>query len=157
MSGGAWVIVYRGRVRAPETGQIRFCGTADNYLGVRFNSKNILYYASGAFSDIPLSPTEAIPGLRMPIAKGEWMRVDKGKWYDMDIVIGDAGGVFSAVLYYERKGDEKNKVLFRTQNIPWDDVLALDGKFYSQFIDLPKDLDPKSPIWDCEEARSISF
>ncbi|WP_035607334.1 hypothetical protein [Haloferula sp. BvORR071] len=158
MNGGAWVIVYRGRVCAPESGEIRFCGTADNYLGVRFNNKNVLYYASGAFSKIQLSPTEAIPGLRMPIAKGDWMRVDKGRWYDMNIVIGDAGGVFSAVLYYERKGDaQKTKVLFRTQNIPWDEVLALDGKFYSAYLDLPKDLDPNSPVWQCKPAVSSAF
>lgn len=157
MSSGAWVIVYRGRVCAPESGEIRFCGTADNYLGVRLNNKNSLYYASGAFSGIDLSPTEAVPGLRMPIARGPWIRVDKGRWYDMSIVIGDAGGVFSALLYYERKGDEKNKVLFRTQNVPWQEVLELDGKFFPGVNDLPKDLDPNSPVWECKEARSISF
>lgn len=157
MASGAWVIVYRGRVCAPESGSIRFCGTADNYIGVRFSNKNVLYYASGAFSGIPLSDTEAVPGLRMPIARGSWLRVDKGKWYDMDIVIGDAGGVFSAQLYYERRGDEKNKVLFRTQVMPWDEVLAMDGKFFPGVYDLPKDLDPNSPVWECKEARSLSF
>lgn len=38
----AWLIVYRGRVIAPRTGKFRFIGTGDDYLGVRFNGKNVL-------------------------------------------------------------------------------------------------------------------
>ncbi|MEO5716880.1 MAG: hypothetical protein ABIT37_25595 [Luteolibacter sp.] len=154
MSSGAWVIVYSARVRAPETGEIRFCGTADNYLGVNFDSKGVLYYASGAYSGIELSPTEQT-GLRMPMAKGSWLKVEAGKWYDIDIAIGDAGGLFSAVLYYERKGDEKNKFLFRTKNIPWDEVLKLDGKVNPGSRDLPVDLNPFSPVWECKKDFSM--
>lgn len=159
MSGGAWVIVYKGRVCAPETGEIRFCGTADNYLGVRFDHKNVLYYASGgqALSEIELSPTKAIPGLRLPIAEGRWQKVEKGKWYDMEILIGDAGGVFSAVMYYERKGDEGHKIAFRTESLPWDEVMEMDGKFYAGLRDLPRDIDPQSPVWQCKPGSALSF
>lgn len=38
----AWLMVYRGRVIAPRTGKFRFIGTGDDYLGVRFNGKNVL-------------------------------------------------------------------------------------------------------------------
>ncbi len=37
-----WVVIYRGRVRAPKTGKFRFVGTGDDYLGVKFNGKVVL-------------------------------------------------------------------------------------------------------------------
>jgi len=38
----AWVVVYRGKVRAPKTGQFRFLGFGDDILAVRFNNKVVL-------------------------------------------------------------------------------------------------------------------
>ena len=38
----AWVAVCKGRVKAPKTMQFRFVGTADDYLGVKFNGKLVL-------------------------------------------------------------------------------------------------------------------
>lgn len=153
MKGGSWLIVYRGKVQSPENGEIRFCGTADNYLGVRFSGKNVLYFASGDPKDsvIPLSPV-APAGLRMPVATGKWSRVNRGSWYDVEILIGDAGGVFSAVLYYEVKGKPGKKYLFRTEAIPWDDVINMDDGSYfgKQLLDLPRDLEVDSPVWKAE-------
>ncbi len=39
---GAWVAVYRGKVRAPKSGKFRFVGTGDDLLCVRFNRKMVL-------------------------------------------------------------------------------------------------------------------
>ena len=145
MEGSAWIAVYRGKVRAPETGQIRFSGNADNFLGVRFNGRNVLLYDCGGKDR---SPAGAVPGLRIPAATGKWIQVTKGDWYDVNVLIGDAGGLFSALLYYERKGAEGRKILFRTEGIPWDEVMALDAG------DLPRDLDPQSPVWQCKAQSS---
>ncbi|MBQ4613410.1 MAG: hypothetical protein IJB31_00585 [Akkermansia sp.] len=38
----AWVLVYRGKVRAPKTGKFRFIGVGDDFLGVRFDRKTVL-------------------------------------------------------------------------------------------------------------------
>ena len=38
----AWVAVYRGKVKAPYTGTMRFVGTGDDVLMVRFNNKTVL-------------------------------------------------------------------------------------------------------------------
>ncbi len=38
----AWVVVYRGKVRAPKSGKFRFVGTGDDLLAVRFNNKQVL-------------------------------------------------------------------------------------------------------------------
>ena len=39
---GAWVAIYRGRVRAPKSGKFRFVGTGDECVAVRFNCKTVL-------------------------------------------------------------------------------------------------------------------
>lgn len=38
----AWLVVYRGKVRAPKSGKFRFIGTGDDFLAVRFNRKMVL-------------------------------------------------------------------------------------------------------------------
>lgn len=38
----AWVVVYRGKVRAPKSGKFRFVGFGDDVLAVRFNNKLVL-------------------------------------------------------------------------------------------------------------------
>lgn len=38
----AWVAVYRGKVKAPFTGKMRFVGTGDDVLMVRFNNQLVL-------------------------------------------------------------------------------------------------------------------
>ena len=39
---GAWVAIYRGKVRAPKSGKFRFIGTGDECIAVRFNRKMVL-------------------------------------------------------------------------------------------------------------------
>ncbi len=38
----AWLVVYRGKVKSPVTGKIRFVGTGDDFIGVRFGGKVVL-------------------------------------------------------------------------------------------------------------------
>lgn len=38
----AWLVVYRGKVKSPITGTVRFVGTGDDFLGVRFDGKVVL-------------------------------------------------------------------------------------------------------------------
>lgn len=38
----AWLAVYRGKVKSPVTGTIRFVGTGDDFIGVRFGGKTVL-------------------------------------------------------------------------------------------------------------------
>lgn len=35
----AWLVVYRGKVKSPVSGTIRFVGTGDDFIGVRFGGK----------------------------------------------------------------------------------------------------------------------
>ena len=141
MTGGAWVAIYRGAVTAPETAEIRFLGTADNYLAVRFNNRNVVTFGCG---NKP-SETKNV-SLRMPLAVGQWVRVTKDSTYDVDILIGDAGGLFSACLCYEKKDDPGKLFLFRTEASDFAPVLAKDKN------DVPKNLEKDSPVWPCKPA-----
>ena len=38
----AWLVVYRGKVKSPITGTMRFVGTGDDFIGVRFDGKVVL-------------------------------------------------------------------------------------------------------------------
>jgi hypothetical protein len=38
----AWLVVYRGKVKSPVSGTIRFVGTGDDFIGVRFGGKCVL-------------------------------------------------------------------------------------------------------------------
>ena len=38
----AWLVVYRGKVKSPITGKIRFVGTGDDFIGVRFGDRTVL-------------------------------------------------------------------------------------------------------------------
>lgn len=38
----AWLVVYRGKVKSPVTGTIRFAGLGDDYIGVRFGGKVVM-------------------------------------------------------------------------------------------------------------------
>lgn len=38
----AWMAVYRGKVKSPVSAKIRFLGTGDNFIGVRFGGKTVL-------------------------------------------------------------------------------------------------------------------
>lgn len=39
---GGWLCVYRGLVRAPQTGKFRFVGAGDDFIAVRFNNRTVL-------------------------------------------------------------------------------------------------------------------
>ena len=42
VKAGGWIAIYRGKVKSPVSAKIRFVGTADNCIGVRFDGKMVL-------------------------------------------------------------------------------------------------------------------
>ena len=75
---GAWVAVYRGKVRAPKSGKFRFVGTGDECIAVRFNRKMVLE----AGYRLPSRWTKENPG-RAKVSGGDgaayWKEVKEGK------------------------------------------------------------------------------
>jgi hypothetical protein len=117
-----WVIHYTGQVVAPDDGEYRFWSSCDDFMAVRFDGKPVLA-ASGMLRAVPPeaqkfirpeSPSTSalqankktteinfIPGRMM--TKGSWFRVEKGKSYPIDILIGDTGGLYHQILLVEEK------------------------------------------------------
>ena len=78
----AWIAHYRGKVSPPVSGSFRFIGFADDVLAVRLNG-----------------------GKWQWMKEGFYTRLEAGKFYDMDIVIGECGGGwFDCMLLFEQEG-----------------------------------------------------
>ncbi len=112
-----WMVFYKGRVSPPESGTWYFVGGADNFLIVRLNGKVVLHsgypqyesatqfkatakylYEGFKFSH---GPAGGVPG---GFAKGAPMQLQAGQFYDMEMVIGDDGGLMFFTLLIEKEG-----------------------------------------------------
>ena len=61
----AWLVVYRGKVKSPVSGTIRFVGTGDDFIGVRFGGKMVLeagYRVPSAYKKDDLSQVNVSGG-----------------------------------------------------------------------------------------------
>ncbi|MEI8310309.1 MAG: hypothetical protein WCH98_06100, partial [Verrucomicrobiota bacterium] len=111
-----WIVHYKGRFRARKEGTFRFIGCGDNLLVVRLNNNNIFDgsydNAQGGKIDPKLSSFNNSPPEKLgtvcaggwQLAAGQWFHASLGETFDIEIVIGDCGGFFSAFLFFEEKG-----------------------------------------------------
>ena len=107
-----WMVVYRGRVKAPFSGEFRFVGYMADCLAVRFDGKLSLVSEHASF---PLPrPTGSTVLYRAKfggssdiIRAGSWIKVEKGREYDIQVALVDAiPGIFRCFLMFEKKGAE---------------------------------------------------
>ncbi|MCW1925066.1 hypothetical protein OKA05_21070 [Luteolibacter arcticus] len=103
---GMWVAHYTGRVRVTETGTYRFVGWGDNCMVIGFDSKVVF---DSSFWHFTGSPRElvgnGVPGHpTLPIYSGGWIELRKGQSIVVDVLIGDAGGVFTVGALMEKQG-----------------------------------------------------
>jgi hypothetical protein len=113
---------YEGTFTPSESGEFRFYGKADDILIVRADSEIVLdgSYYFGRFSS--WKPPEkgkinllGIGG--MPPAYGNWMKWEKGKPVDLQVLVGEApGGIFGVCLLYQKKGEDRLRV-FSTKEL----------------------------------------
>ena len=120
-----WIAVYRGKVSPPETGVYHFVGGGDNILIVSLNSNIVLdkswdyrerwgldkewtpvamydYGFPGSGSRTKDGRIKAsVPG---GFAKGQAVNLVAGTFYDMQVLIGDDGGITHFSLYVEKEG-----------------------------------------------------
>lgn len=75
----AWLVVYRGKVKSPVTAKMRFVGTGDDFIGVRFDGKMVLEagyrtpsgYSKGDMSKVNISGEAALAQHKKRISDGD--------------------------------------------------------------------------------------
>ena len=133
---GMWIVLYHAQVMAPEPGQYRLAGFADNILAVRINGNTVLDAGwtpltsdPSLHKDLPFAfPSYAViargarsrphppdPFLRI----GPVFTIEPGKPVDMDVLIGDCGGVCSFFLLIENVGKTYQKLQDGTPLLPF--------------------------------------
>ncbi len=108
----AWFVHYKGQIAPPSDGTYRFLGRADDIMLVAINRRVILDASldSTKFPRLnwktPASKGPAVAAHSGPIY-GDWIDLKADQPVDVDILIGERpGGIFNAILLYEKKGDE---------------------------------------------------
>lgn len=103
-----WVALYRARVSPPASGTYHFVGAGDDIMFVRFNGKVVLdrcWSGSDQEAKAVQNYDYGFSKIKKGFAKGTGVRADKGKFYDLDILIGEQpGGKFFACLLLEEEG-----------------------------------------------------
>ena len=105
-----WLVHYKGQVEAPMDGVYRLAGFADDFMAARVNGKTVLVCGrpDGIPNDFPWEPSSP-DGMNVGNGKvryGDWISVKEGEVIDLDVLVGERpGGIFSAWLYIQRKGE----------------------------------------------------
>ncbi len=112
-----WMALYKGQVSPPESGTYHFVGGGDNILIVRLDGRIVLDRSWDyqekfgidrswkALADYDYKFTDIPKGF----AKGQAVALEAGKFYDMQIILGDDGGGTHFSLLVEKQGVEYAK------------------------------------------------
>lgn len=109
-----WLIRYKGRVAAPESGSWRFWGYGGEVCCVAINGRTVLV---SNHRDVKTPATNwqspEQPGQKAGsgyLVAGNWVELRSGGWVDIDILIGErGGGTFDCFLLVEKKGENYAK------------------------------------------------
>lgn len=109
------IALYEGSFTPEESGEFRFLGKADDILVVRIGSEIVLdgsYYNKGSNWKGSTGKGPQLLGIGgFPPQFGSWMRWEKGKAMEMQVLIGEGpGGIFGCCLLYQKKGEERLRV-----------------------------------------------
>ena len=102
-----WLVHYKGRVSPPKSGTYHFVGAGDDVMFVRFNGKLVLARCWFAVSDWKPVANYNYGYTRIPngFAKGDAIKVEAGRFYDMEVLIGEQhGGLVFFSLLIEEEG-----------------------------------------------------
>jgi hypothetical protein len=108
-NGDAPVLVLcKGTVKAPFSGRVRFVGTGDDILVVRWNKEIILDCGSRRFHSGKLvnNGTLSDASWQSRLRSGKWLNVTQDTQYKLEILFGGAAGgdtPLSAILCFERE------------------------------------------------------
>jgi hypothetical protein len=135
---GMWVAHYSGRVKVTETGSYRFVGWGDNCMVIGFDSKVVFDASFWHFTGAPRELVgNGVPQHdTLPIYSGEWIELRKGQSIKVDVLIGDAGEVFTVGALIQKQGEPLTRAPNGIPNLPIFKVSDLtdDEKKLYQFL-----------------------
>ncbi len=155
-----WMALYRGQVSPPESGTYHFVGGGDNILIVRFNGKIVLDRSWNYQSKFGIDASWKavadydykfghVPG---GFAKGQPLELKAGEFYDMEVLLGDDGGITHFSLLVEKEGVEYMKT---SEGLPILPVFRTASEAPPPGLHPP--FQASGPIWKSREMQASSF
>ncbi len=136
-SAAFWLVHYKGQIVYPEDITFRFWGAGDHFIGVRV-SGDVKFFAAwqssiNGFSTVNWSGNHSQKdtyffGYDTLLSAGDWITLKAGEPQDIEIAMGDNGGLAALVLLVEVKGvdypknDQGGPILpvFKTEELSHD-------------------------------------
>jgi hypothetical protein len=132
-----WVIHYHGTVIAPE-GDYRFIGFADNVLIVRIGHTTVLDAGWSQLlpddvlhHDLPFVWSKLYPNETGLLKKGMLFHMDAETPVDMDILIGDDGGLCAFYLLLMKEGNTYDQADDKTPKVPFFQLSTKDAPTFN--------------------------
>ncbi|MGB8353250.1 MAG: SAM domain-containing protein [Chthoniobacteraceae bacterium] len=118
-----WIALYKVKISPPETGVYHFVGGGDNILIVRLDGKTVLdrswdyqekfgidkTWKPVANYDYKFPNSPSIQKVPRGFAKGSAMALSSASFYDMEVLLGDDGGITHFSLLVEEEGVQYQK------------------------------------------------
>ena len=105
-----WLVHYHMRFTSSQTGKYQFVGWGDNVLIVALDGKVVLEASDKQFLHLSFNKRIGdvkLPGKKpnTPIFAGEGFTISADDQHDIDVLIGDEGGVTTSALFIQSDGD----------------------------------------------------
>jgi len=109
------VAYYTGEYTPTNSMNIRFCGSADDLIIVRINSRIVLDGGRdnrySKFNQSEYERGKPLAGMNTTTTYGEWINLRAGSTYDMQVLLAEVpGGSFGCALFYQTKSDAKEGI-----------------------------------------------
>ena len=155
-----WMALYKAQISPPASGAYHFVGGGDNILIVRLNGKIVLdrswNYQEKFGIDRSWKPVAnydyGFGKIPKGFAKGPALQLTDSEYYDVEILLGDDGGVTHFSLLFEQEGVQYQKT---SRGLPILPVFRTSG-------DPPPPGEhppymPNGPVWKARSAPTPFF
>jgi hypothetical protein len=103
---GSWLAVYRGAFAPSVSGSYRFVGFGDNVMVVQVGNRIVLDASDHGYTGAKREALGniAFPGKdQTPLFAGPWLDLSADEPKDIEIAVGDEGGIFCSGLFIQPK------------------------------------------------------
>lgn len=150
---GLWLIHYKASVIPPDDGEYTFVGFGDDILAVKVNGHIVL--DAGV---CPVTSNQELhklypyvwdntPGNERRLRLGQHFHVRGGEPIDMDVLIGDLGGLISFYLFIQKEGET-----YETMNDA--DSVKSSVSSFGQNYEVVTTATPKLPFFMLDSSSS---